>query len=299
MHFSQRNIARALTISLVCLIIVFAAEAATGEPRTIRVGFYNTENYFDTINDPACDDARYCDPKLYNFTEKTQELSAAISLFSPDILALCEVENYSTVLALTESLSELTHRNYGIIHYDSKDSRGIDVAAVYDTTLMTLISSEPIFTDYLWRNFIRAEFCSKLSGENFTLFIAHLPSKLGGSRATENREKALRALDSLALAEESLRAIICGDMNDNPKEGKILYNLALSAQKQGKGSYAYRGSWSMPDQIIITPELKRNLLSDQIIVHHPSLIERKGRYKGYPQKNHPSDHLPIFIDIIL
>ncbi len=294
MRFLARNIAKPIALTIFLLML---GSAMAQQPKAIRIGFYNTENYFDTINDPATDDGDYCDSNFYNYAQKTEELTEAITLFNPDILALCEVENYSALENLTDALSQKTDKIYNIIHYDSKDSRGIDCAAIYDTAIVRLISSEPIFTDYLYRNFIRAEFTSKLSGENFTVYIAHLPSKIGGQKAAKNRDKALEALDSLALSEKSLKAIICGDMNANPQQGEILENLAHKAYKEGKASYAYQGVWTMPDQIIITPELKRNLLSEQIIVHHPSLINPNGKYRGYPKKNRPSDHLPIFVDI--
>ncbi len=280
--------------SIVNVALLLLVNIAVGQDVS-RVGFYNVQNLFDTINDPAVDDGKFCDTKKYNYSKKLESVSRAISLFKPDILGLSEVENYGVV----EELRRSTNTNYAIIHYDSRDSRGIDVAALYDTTKFTLISSEPISVDYLWREPMRAEFLSKVSGQRFVIYLAHLPSKIGGKAAEVKRKDALKLLDSMAVAESSQRVIILGDMNDNPTPSKVLDNLAEKGYKNGSSSYVYRDRWTTPDQIIITPELKRYLKNDFTVVTDQSLITQSGRFKGYPKRNDPSDHLPVYIDIRL
>lgn len=277
--------------SIVSVALLLVVNIAVGQDVS-RIGFYNVQNLFDTINDPAVDDGEFCNPKKYNYAKKIESVSRAISLFMPDILGLSEVENYGVV----EELRKATNTNYAIIHYDSRDSRGIDVAALYDTTKFTLISSEQLSVDYLWREPLRAEFLSKLSGQTFVIYLAHLPSKIGGKAAETKRKDAVKLLDSVAVAEKSERVIILGDMNDDPTKSKVLENLALDAYSN---SYLYRDRWTTPDQIIITPELKRYLMGEFTVVTDPSLITESGRFKGYPKRNDPSDHLPVYIDIIL
>lgn len=51
----------------------------------------------------------------------------------PDILGICEVENRWVVEKLVESLKHLPQHRYGIVHANTKDNRGIDVAFIYDT----------------------------------------------------------------------------------------------------------------------------------------------------------------------
>lgn len=272
-----------------CLSIAFA------QSPTARVGFYNVQNLYDTINDPSVDDGEFSDSKTNKFDRKISELSRAIESFSPDILGLCEVENYSVVESLTSELD----RHYSIVHYDSRDSRGIDVAMIYDTTKFEVIESELVKVDYLWRDFLRVGMKTKLSGEDFVLYVVHLPSKLGGKRAENLRAKAHKTLDSLVRVENTLRVVVCGDMNDDPISQPLLYNCALRPWEAGVANYAYRDVWNMPDQIMITPELQRYLETDQKVVREAWLLTPSGRFEGYPRRYRPSDHLPIYIDIKL
>jgi predicted extracellular nuclease len=50
----------------------------------------------------------------------------------PDILGVCEIENRWVVEKLADSLKHLPQHRYEIVHVDTKDNRGIDVAFIYD-----------------------------------------------------------------------------------------------------------------------------------------------------------------------
>lgn len=264
-----------------------------------RIGFYNVQNLYDTINDPSLDDGNYTIKENYNYELKIKELTAAFSLFNPDILAMCEVENYSVVEDFTDNIKDSLGRSFAIVHYDSRDFRGIDCAVIYDTAKFTLINSELHKVDFLWRDFLRTEFLSKTSGKTFVQYTLHLPSKRGGAKAKRLRRDALQLIDSLAHSEPSLRVMVCGDMNDGPKEMNLLENLAIKCFKNQQASYRYRGVWSLLDQIMITPELKRYIVMEQRAGVFEELITQEGHWKGYPKYNHPSDHLPVYFDIEL
>lgn len=301
MRFSAQNIAKFTTRGAISLLLLLSYTLVGAQTPT-RIGFYNLHNLFDTINDPGVNDAQFSDPRTNNYPRRLSELTSAISLFSPDILTVCEVENYGVMedLALQlNSQSPNNSYNYGIVHYDSRDSRGIDVALFYDTTKYYLVASELVRTKVVARDFLRAEFHTIESKNPFVIFVVHLPSKIGGAKAKVRREKANAILDSLTRFDAVRNVILCGDFNDDPYERELLYNCALKPFKKGIGTYAYRDNWTLIDQILISPELLRSLKSDQIVVVDSSLVTQSGKYKGYPRRSRPSDHLPTYIDLIL
>ncbi len=291
------NFDKALSTTL--LFVVLSITNLCSAQSLSRVGFYNVQNLYDTINDPAVNDAEFVDNKRYDYKLKIKELSSAISALNADILGVCEVENYGVLEDLTSHIRTNYQKQYSIVHYDSRDSRGIDVALIYDKKRFILLSSEPIENRYSSRDILRAEFCSTTSEKRFVIYVAHLPSKRGGKNAKINREKINKFIDSLAINDNNKNVIVCGDFNDNPTQREILYNTSIEPFKKGMGSYAYRDDWSMIDQILISPELKRSLVEQQKVFIIPQIVTQKGKYRGYPRRNRPSDHLPVYIDIEL
>lgn len=297
MQFVAQNIAKLITKAPILLLLTLSLYSSA--QNSSRIGLYNLQNLFDTINDPGVNDAQFSDPRTNNYPLKLRELASAIALFSPDILAVCEVENYGVMEDLATHLDSLNHQHYGIVHYDSRDSRGIDVALFYDTTRYRLVSSELVRVKVVARDFLRAEFYTANYSNHFVIFVAHLPSKRGGAKAKIRRERANAILDSLTTFDPVKNVIVCGDFNDDPYERALLHNCALKLFKEGKGTYAYRDQWSMLDQILIAPELRRSLIGKQVVVIDNSLITKSGRYRGYPRRERPSDHFPTYIDLAL
>ena len=122
------------------------------------IAFYNVENLFDTINDPhTFDDDRTPDgadrwtSKVYNdhvnkIAKVIADIGRDVTKLPPDIVGLCEVENESVIVDLINT-SHLKKFNYGIIHYDSPDSRGIDVALIYRKEVFKPIESKNHFLE--------------------------------------------------------------------------------------------------------------------------------------------------------
>ena len=115
------------------------------------VAFYNLENLFDTINDPATNDEEFTPSGSYRwgglkYRNKLNNLAFAISNFATDntspfklkngpaVIGVSEVENQQVLEDLIHT-GKLAQRNYGIVHYDSPDARGIDVGLIYDKDL--------------------------------------------------------------------------------------------------------------------------------------------------------------------
>ncbi len=189
-------------------------------------------------------------------------------------------------------------RGYGIVHYDSRDSRGIDCAILYDTMVFELEGSDFLDFEYLKRGVVCARFVYRSTGRCVTVFSVHLPSRLGGGRASALRSLALRALDSISYCTPT-PVIVMGDMNSEPKHLGSLYNCAVVPFGLGVGSYVYRDVWSMPCQILVSYQLRPYVFGDQRVVLDSSLLTPSGRFRGYPHRNRPSDHLPVYIDIEL
>ena len=106
------------------------------------VAFYNVENLFDTIDDPKTLDNDFLPESerkwsVKRYKKKIFKLGTTLSNIgykdtdkSPVIIGLAEVENLKVVEDLVAS-KHLVNKDYGIVHYDSPDERGIDVALLY------------------------------------------------------------------------------------------------------------------------------------------------------------------------
>lgn len=127
------------------------------ELKKFSVAFYNVENLFDTEDDPLTSDDDFTPDgaKEWNeerYRKKIKNISAVIKGIDdklPLFVGLCEVENEKVLkdLTLTEKLRKA---NYKIVHYDSPDTRGIDVGLIYKSDYFSVLetaSLEVFFED--------------------------------------------------------------------------------------------------------------------------------------------------------
>ncbi len=290
------------------------------------VFFYNVENLFDTINDPnTFDDPRTAQGKdnwnSKRYKIKLDRLARVISSFGqydafkgPDILGLCEVENHTVLNDLIHH-PRLLDFQYGIIHGDSPDERGMDVALIYKRSAFIPIAFQQhrlwLFNEKQEIEYTRNQLVvsGQLEGEEYHIIVNHWPSRRGGeARSKPYRIAAAKLtkiiLDSIKSQTEDPRIIVMGDFNDNPVDASIkhvlkavgtkdsissatLFNPMAKLFRKGIGSLAYRDKWSLFDQIIITRNLTKNSEGSyyfwQAGVYRPKfLIDSRGRYKGYP-----------------
>ena len=254
-----------------------------------NVIFYNVENLFDTLNDPktADDEFLYHGSRRWTkrrFQKKILNISKVIlsscNFQMPDIIGLCEVENRFVLEELTRK-TPLQKFNFQIIHKDSPDPRGIDVALLYRTD-----QCRPLYYEYIplkddagetirSREILYACF-ELLPKDTLHLFFNHWPSRYGGQSETEHKRiKAARQLrdkiDELQQKHKSPKILLMGDFNDTPNNKSIseilktttrsnrsnAYELInLSAKwKTNKGTLKYRQSWLVFDQILVTDNL--------------------------------------------
>tara|TARA_R110002073_G_scaffold279026_1_gene442986 strand:- start:249067 stop:250113 length:1047 start_codon:yes stop_codon:yes gene_type:complete len=323
------HIEKILLALILCISFNSFSQEKEYEIRT--VAFYNVENLFDTINDPKkFDDDRTPDgkdkytskiywDKIDNLSRVLSEIGEEETKTSPAILGICEVENLSVIQDLISS-KRLRDKDYGIVHYDSPDERGIDVALLYRKKYFKLLS-ERTFTLFLFRDDGKRDFTRDqllvsglLDGELIHLIVNHWPSRSGGEeKSRPNRIAAAKLnkkiIDSLQRVDAKAKIITMGDLNDDPtnqsvavvlnaqeKKEKVaatkgLYNPMAAMYRKGFNTLAYRDGLNLFDQIIFSqPFLEKDYATYCFykagIYNKDYLITSKGPYKGYPFRSY-------------
>lgn len=295
------------------------------------IAFYNVENLFDIEDDPLTfDDDRTplgkdvwtqekYDDKLKNIARVISEIGVNNSKTAPAIIGLCEIENLRVLEDLvSHPLLEIF--NYQIIHYDSPDMRGIDVALLYQKSLFTPNDSQSrrllIYEteDPTRRIYTRDQLVvsGSLNGEAINIIVNHWPSRSGGEAKTNyRREKAAylnkQIMDSIYKKDPFAKILSMGDFNDDPTNSSFkkvlktsnnretiaaqeLFNPMENLAKKGKGSLAYRDGWNLFDQILVSESLLGSRSGLQFyqagIFNSPYLITLNGQYRGYPFRSY-------------
>jgi len=314
--------------------LVLLSPGARSQDRTkysLRtLAFYNLENLFDTHNDSLTfDDARtpggnyrwtserYRE-KIKHISAVLSEIGSAVTSATPDLIGLCEVENRQVLDDLIQQ-PKLIGSDYGIIHFDSPDERGIDVALLYKRAVFTPLAFNSrrllLYDEDGMRDYTRDPLVvtGLLDGEELHLIVNHWPSRSGGQARSDPYRKAAaelnrQILDSLSAEYSRPAVVLMGDLNDNPTDSslkKVLktksdpfslaegewYNPMESLYRKGAGTLAYRDIWSLFDQILLTAPLldgtQGNYHFWRVGIHHPpELSVQKGRYKGYPLRTY-------------
>lgn len=313
---------------------------------TLYLAFWNQENLFDTIDDRSIDDEAFLpdgemqwtedrlDKKMYN---QARVIRAMNDENGPDILGVCEVENQAVLEEMVNTyLSDL---NYKIAYIESPDNRGIDNGLIFKSDKFTLLNvqADTVHLSDGWPT--RLIFGANLiTNENkkITVFVNHWPSRSGGQIESEPKRIAaaqtLRdAVDRIFQADSSSNIFIIGDFNDDPvnvsvletlkahpikcdsltseyefNSGGELFNLSYENYEKGEGSFKYKDTWNMLDQIIVSGSLiignDINYVCNSFKVFKPDLIvTQSGQYEGTPFPTYGgrrylggySDHFPV------
>jgi len=331
--------------------LLFTHSQNSQEKRNFKihtVAFYNLENLFDTINDVNKNDeaspimemkfnrSNIYKKKVSNMAKVVSQIGYDYTKRAPSIVGICEVENLNVVQDLINQ-KELKDENYGIVHYDSPDNRGIDVALIYKKNIFEVKSSsshEVIITDNNSSNRRPTRdqlvVSGLIDGELIHLIVNHWPSR--GADETKRIAAAKvnnKIIDSLRGVYKNPKIITMGDFNDDPFDKSIKKVLGAKKDRndvgskdmynpfetilvdQGIGTNAYRDKWQLFDQIIFSEGfLKKDYKDYQFyragVFNKSFLINKKGKYKGYPFRSFSfgsftdgfSDHLPPYIFLI-
>ncbi|MFE3848282.1 endonuclease/exonuclease/phosphatase family protein [Flavobacterium sp. LB3P45] len=267
--------------SLILLLILFFSDAtSTAQQKNYiihTVAFYNFENLFDTINDPVTNDDEWTPTGLQRWTSKKyhhklenlarvlSEIGSSENSDSPTFIGGSEIENRGVLEDLIKQ-RKLINKDYGIIHFDSPDKRGIDVALLYQKKQFrpTSFSNIPL---YVYRNDTKSKEVTKiesdektddvlqvssqshriytrdqllvtgfLDGEEINIIVNHWPSRSGGEKKTSPFREAAGALnrkiiDSIQRINPNAKVIILGDLNDGPYNRSVKIGLGAKAKK--------------------------------------------------------------------
>ncbi len=289
----------------------------------LRLMFYNCENFFDTKDDPDKWDEQFTPEGVKHWTEKKywtkvnhigQVILAVGGLKPPEIVGLCEVENRAVLEDLVHK-SPIKPFNYQIVHYESPDHRGIDVALIYRPDRFRVDTSYPIpviFPRDMGKPTRDILYVRGTTPWNDTLhiFVNHWPSRFGGHMETDPKRlfvaRLLRSkVDSLLNRNPRAYIVIMGDLNDFPTDisltqglhprtdfdtiiTKDIYNISYYLQEtRGLFSHRFHGEGGILDQIIVSGALldkKGNLYTDKDlagIFSSPFLLEKDPEYPGY------------------
>jgi hypothetical protein len=261
---------------LCCALLLSLSPKTFGQSKKFRIhtiAFYNFENLFDTINDPNTFDEDWTPKgsqhwtidkyqnKLHNLSRVLAEIGSSENPDTPTFIGGCEIENRGVLEDLILQ-PKLVDKEYGIIHFDSPDKRGIDVALLYRKKYFhpTTYSNIPLYvfqsksksklesdekTDDILtvssknkRVYTRDQLLVTgfLEGEEIHLIVNHWPSRSGGEQRSSPFREAAGALnrkiiDSLQHINPNAKVITMGDLNDGPYNKSVKIALGAKAKK--------------------------------------------------------------------
>ncbi|MDR1406402.1 MAG: endonuclease [Prevotellaceae bacterium] len=325
------------------LLCSFACHAQQVKPDDI-VMFYNLENLFDPLRDSTVNDTDFLPSGRYAWTWSklrtkinaiAKTIIAAGNGNAPALIGVCEVENRYVLKRLTEQ-TPLAKIGYDIVHHDSPDPRGIDVALLYRTDRFAILHAawfKVCFEneDYRTREILYAKGVLH-DLDTLHVFVNHFPSKLEGALKSEPRRmraaEVLKALtDSVFRTNPHANILLMGDFNDTPDSRPVvqglqavsdtacltcLHNLMLPLALRGEGSLKYQKNWELIDQFFISGNLLDNsapiycvptdvriFRADFLLKPDEKFLGDKVRrtYEAGRYQGGASDHLPVLLPV--
>jgi len=279
---------------IVCfqLVLIFSIflHAQTKEKQNFKVMCYNVENFFDCKHDSLKNDYDFLPTGSHAWTykkyvKKQANIAKVISAIggwdAPALVGMCEVENDKCLFDLTH-YSGLKNFQYKFIHYESSDTRGVDVALLYQPQQFKPIHNQPIRINFPAAPHSKTRdilfVTGKIpSGDTLYVFVCHFPSRLGGELESDDKRLFVASVlrnkvDSLFTAHQKPNIVIMGDFNDYPTNASLLnvlrakplgdsisykelYNLMYKMHAEGKGTNKHLGDWGALDQMIVSGNL--------------------------------------------
>ncbi|SCY55510.1 endonuclease/exonuclease/phosphatase family protein [Flavobacterium caeni] len=262
-------------------IVLFAIQASVAQQKKFivhTVAFYNLENLFDTINQ-SNNDEEWLPKGSQNWTgakykQKIKNMARVISEIgtsenpnnSPTLIGGAEIENRGVLEDLVKD-PQIIRKDYGIVHFDSPDKRGIDVALLYQKKYFKPTSYKNIPL-YIYSNATDKEkekekedkddeaddkpaaptadkrvytrdqllVTGMLDGEEIHVIVNHWPSRSGGEKKSSPfREAAARLnrkiIDSLIQINPDAKVITMGDLNDGPYNKSVKVEIGAKLKR--------------------------------------------------------------------
>lgn len=340
-----------------CVIAVFVFVSGANEPSTgsnmnrksegiFKVMFYNVENLFDTADDSLTRDDEFLPDGSYHWTDYKlrkkinhiyKVIIAAGEWHVPDVIGLAEIENREVLDKLVNN-TPLSKFNYEVVHENSPDRRGIDVALLYRKDNFKLIDYSyhqiifPKDKDLKTRDLLHASGVS--GGDTLHFFINHWPSRWGGTAASEHKRLHVASVlknlvDSLQSVHDRPDIIISGDFNDDPDNKSIttilqakhviknvhhheLYNLSIAPCRKELGTLKYRDDWNCFDQMIVSGTLlddtgwevqegQMQIFKSEFLLMEDDRYGGEKLFRTYLGRKYLggySDHLPVLLTLV-
>lgn len=269
--------------TIIGLLILATLPTVAQKQKSLQIGFYNTENLFDTMDDPKTMDEEFLPEgklkwDITRFNKKLQNIARVMRAIDstdyPEIMGFCEIEN-RYVLEQLISKTDLKKQKYDIVHYDSPDDRGIDVGLIYKKSAFKVLASKS-YRIYMDDPKSKTRDILVVSGilakkDTIHVLVNHWPSRRSGEAESEPKRVqaatvARHVCDSLSKKYTSSQILLMGDFNDEPTNKSIeqtlgagnvnenggLINLMYAKKMNKEGSHFYNKEWGMLDQIIVS-----------------------------------------------
>ena len=332
-----------ILLNFYILTFLFCGALTAQESKTeVSFMFYNTENFFDSENDTTLNDDEYLKTaerrwSPLRFREKAERLAKVIigagKWNAPAIVGLCEIENREVLeyLCKTEPLSKY---HYKIIHKDSPDPRGIDVALLYRPDVFHPLDYEAISVKNPENKAFRTRDILKVNGilfgcDTLALFVNHWPSRYGGLMETKKLRQIAsntlkQSIENTIQTEKSVKIVCMGDFNDTPTDESMqnlvgngeyhtgsnpqLVNLSKAWMTDVIQTIKSRYRWEVFDQFIVSDNFLKTESCSRVkaaeIYKAQFLLEKdlkygglkpKRTYVGFRYNDGFSDHLPVVL----
>jgi len=251
----------------------------------------------------------------------------------PAIIGLCEIENR---FVLNQLVYETPFKSYDyrIIHEESPDLRGIDVALLFNPELIKVVNHEAISIHFPWDSTLKTRDILYVKmhviGTGILhVYINHWPSRYGGELSSEPKrvfvaKQLADRIDALLKEEPNAAIVVLGDLNDSPSNKSVKEVLVeredphrsrliqlMDETDNAKGTHKFNGDWGILDQILVS-EVLMDTTSNMVIkgkgkvFYADFLLQKDKKYMGEkPFRTYLgvrylggfSDHLPIFVDM--
>ena len=314
---------RRLILLMMLSAVGFALRAQENEKKLAM--FWNLENFFDwTDQGTGESDAEFSSYGKRHWTRKrfyTKCDAVSKTIFHigdlygklPDVIGFAEIENRGVLEKLCSS-TLLRKCGYRIVHFDSSDRRGIDVALLYRTTCYNHLSTslrapETDGKKLQTRDMLHVSLKDLQTDEIYDYIVCHHPSKFGGEESSiPKRLAAMTALKEMCDSLGNRNIIVMGDFNDVPSAAQfdmldnILVNKSDSLHAASRGTIRYEGKWDLIDMFLVSSNIEGHSVMD--IPEVPFLMTRESRHAGEkPLRTYSgprylggvSDHLPVVL----
>ena len=310
-----------------------------------RIVFYNVENLFDTEDDPLTNDdeflpagpKRWTHERYYRKVVRIYQVMAALGRGElPAVIGVCEIENRKVLNSLVYE-TPFQQFGYRIVHRDSPDRRGIDVALLYRPDLFTPDTAEwlevPLGGGETTREILHVQ--GRFWDDHpIHIYVNHWSSRYGGAGSSQPKRVAAAATLAASVKriydhEEKPNILIMGDFNDAPEDESLqiisrirlqaeiscpwpIVNLSTGYSVAGEGTLKHGGSWNVFDQVLVSCALIEGenglmLMSERaeifkagFLLEEDLIYTGKKPYRTYIGPAYHggfSDHLPVSVTV--